>query len=258
MSLWSTPGRASDLGRRLRAGRSCAAIPSPNIWEHPEVYEIENQAVDPDGLILSALCRRHPPAGRHLLDLGCGTGFHLPVFAGLAGPTGRVTGVEPHLPLVAAARRRVALDPQGSAAAPMSVLVGAAQEIPLPDDSVDIVHARWAYFFGPGCEPGLAEVARVLSPGGTAFLIDNDATRSTFGSWFRREHPNYDPIAIERFWKRRGFTAEQITMRWQMNDRADFEAVIRIEFSPRIAESILQEYRGDGVDYAINIWHSRY
>ena len=51
----------------------------------------------------------------------------------------------------------------------------------MADHSVEMIHARWAYFFGPGCEPGLTEVARVLRPGGTAFLIDNDASRSTFG-----------------------------------------------------------------------------
>ena len=54
---------------------------------------------------------------------------------------------------------------------------------------MDVAHARWAYFFGPGCEPGLGELARVVRPGGTAFVIDNDATRSTFGGWFRRSLP---------------------------------------------------------------------
>ena len=66
---------------------------------------------------------------------------------------------------------------------------GTAQAIPLPDASVDVVHARWAYFFGPGCEPGLAELDRVVRRGGTAFVIDNDASRSTFGGWFRQRLP---------------------------------------------------------------------
>ena len=42
-------------------------------------------------------------AGRDVLDLGCGTGFHLPRFAETART---VVGVEPHPDLVALARRR--------------------------------------------------------------------------------------------------------------------------------------------------------
>ena len=56
------------------------------------------------------------------------------------------------------------------------------------------MHARWAYFFGPGCEPGLAELDRVMRPGSRAFVIDNDPTRSTFGDWFRRGYPQVDYV----------------------------------------------------------------
>jgi ubiquinone/menaquinone biosynthesis C-methylase UbiE len=43
-----------------------------------------------------------------------------------------------------------------------SVLTGSAERIPLSDSIVDVVHARFAYVFGPGCERGIAEVLRVL------------------------------------------------------------------------------------------------
>lgn len=250
--------RHPDPAAAVAAAR--AAIPSPNIWDHPAVYEIENRAVDPDGLLLAAMQRIHPLAGAEVLDIGCGTGFHLPIFARLAGPGGGVVGVEPHPPLAAAARRRLAAirETPGSPTAPTRVLAGSAEAIPLPDASVDVVHARWAYFFGPGCEPGLAEVARVLRTGGTAFVIDNDATTSTFGRWFRREHPAYDPEAVARFWRRRGYSREAIPMRWLMESRADFEAVVRIEFGPRVAAAFLAAHPGREVDYAVNLWWSRY
>lgn len=250
------------------ADASRAAIPSPNIWDHPQVYEIENRGVDPDGLLVAAMQRIHPLAGAHVLDLGCGTGFHLPLFAELVGVGGRVTGVEPHPPLVAASRERAAGDGNGGSGSgsgsgsgeggAIEVLAGSAEAIPLPDRSVDVVQARWAYFFGPGCEPGLAELARVLRPGGTAFVIDNDATTSTFGRWFRADHPRYDPAAVERFWRRRGFRRERIAMRWSMASRADFEACVRIEFSARVARAFLAEHHGREVDYAVNLWWSRY
>lgn len=38
-----------------------------------------------------------------------------------------------------------------------SAIRGSAEDIPLPDHSVDIAHARFAYFFGPGSKPGLAD-----------------------------------------------------------------------------------------------------
>ena len=78
-------------------------IPSPNIWHHPETYELENRAADPGRLIEAAMRSVADWAGRDLLDLGCGTGFHLPRWAATAR---RVVGVEPHLDLAALARRR--------------------------------------------------------------------------------------------------------------------------------------------------------
>ena len=125
--------------------------------------------------------------------------------------------------LLAIARRRVRRIPQ------VQTLQGTAQRIPLPDSSVDVAHARWAYFFGPGCEPGLAELARVVRRGGTAFVIDNDPTRSTFGRWFRRGYPHLDPPeVVERFWSTRGWTRTPVDIRWSFADRAGFEAVVRI------------------------------
>nr|WP_155884654.1 class I SAM-dependent methyltransferase [Actinomadura flavalba] len=221
------------------------AVPSPNIWNSPQVYEIENRAVDPERALEAAMRALRPWAGGTVLDVGCGTGFHLPFFARDAA---RVVGVEPHAGLAAAARRRVADLPN------VAVRVGAAQALPLPDASIDVAHARWAYFFGPGCEPGLAELDRVVRRGGAIFVIDNDATRSTFGGWFRRWLPSYDPAAVERFWTRRGFSREPLTIRWSFASRADLAAVMDIEFPPELAATFLAEHDGVEVDYAVNLW----
>jgi ubiquinone/menaquinone biosynthesis C-methylase UbiE len=223
------------------------AIPSPNIWEHPDVYEIENHGVDPDGLIEAAMTGIHDWTGQRVLDIGCGSGFHLPRFAVTASS---VIGVEPHEPLASLARERV----RELSLTNAFVLDGAAQDLPVPDDSVDVAQARWAYFFGPGCEPGLAEVKRVLRPGGTAFVIDNDASRSTFGRWFRRAMPAHDPVAVERFWARQGWSRTRIDMRWSFGSREDFESVLRIEFTETLADGILADHGGSGVDYAVNLW----
>ena len=117
--------------------------------------------------------------------------------------------------------------------ATVDVRAGTAQRLPLPDASVDVAHARWAYFFGPGCEPGLRELDRVVRRGGAAFVIDNDATRSTFGGWFRRALPGYDAAGSRAVLGPAGLVAHPLTIRWACRTRADLEAVVRIEFSPR-------------------------
>lgn len=223
---------------------------SPNIWDNPAVYEVENLAVDRDGLIESTMRSIADWSGRDVLDVGCGTGFHLPRFARTAAS---VVGVEPHPPLAAIARRRT------RRLVNTTVLNGGAADLPLPDASVDIAHARWAYFFGPGCEPGLDEFGRVLRPGGTAFVIDNDPTRSTFGGWFRRGFPEVDPVVVERFWTSRDWSRERLGIRWDFDSRDDFEAVVRIELPTAVAEEVLVEHPDVvGVDYAVNLWWKRF
>lgn len=225
------------------------ARPSPNIWQHPAIYEIENRAVDPDGALADAMLAVDHWAGRTVLDVGCGTGFHLPWFAETAAS---VVGVEPHADLVSLARRRT------RRLSNVVVHQGVAQALSLPDASVDVVHARWAYFFGPGCEPGLAELDRVVRRGGTAYVIDNDATRSTFGAWFRRGYPAVDPVAVERFWSTRGWARVPVDLRWSFSSRADLEAVVRIEFARAVADQVLAEHIGTEVDYAVNLWWRRF
>ena len=226
--------------RRIAEG----AVPSPNIWNDPHVYELENQGVDPDRVIEGVLSAVRPWGGATVLDIGCGTGFHLPRFAETAA---RVVGVEPHLDLVRWARLRCRGLPT------VSVVQGSAQALPVPDASIDVAHARWSYFFGPGCEPGLRELRRVMRAGGSAFVIDNDAARSTFGRWFARALPSHDQDAIDAFFAREGWTTTRHDIRWSFDSRADFEQVVRIEFRPALAEAILAEHPGSDVDYAIVI-----
>lgn len=222
---------------------------SPNIWDHTDAYEVENRAVDPQGRIETAMRAVADWQGRRLLDLGCGTGFHLPRWAENAAA---VVGVEPHPRLVTLARLRCA------GLRHVEVRQGTAQRLPLPDASVDVVHARWAYFFGPGCEPGLAELDRVVRRGGAAFVVDNDATRSTFGGWFRAALPDYDPGAVERFWSSHGWTRTAVDMVWRFERRRDLERVVRIEFAPEHADRFLAGHEGTEVDYAVNVWWRRW
>jgi ubiquinone/menaquinone biosynthesis C-methylase UbiE len=218
--------------------------PATNIQADPEAYEIENRAVDPEGRIEAAMRRIADWSGRDVLDLGAGTGFHIPLFAATAR---HVFGVEPHDPSRLLAMERCVRVGVANA----SVLVGSAEAIPLRDASVDVVHARFAYFWGPGAEPGIAEMARVLRPGGTAFVIDNDLRTGTFADWLTLASGTWarDPDEIEAFWREQGFSVTIVRSMWRFATRADLERVVRNEFVPEIAETILAGHRGLEVEY---------
>ncbi len=113
---------------------------------------------------------------------------------------------------------------------------------------MDVAVARWAYFFGPGCEPGLRELSRVVRRGGAAFVVDLDATRGAFGDWFSRTVPSYSAAAVEAFWSRQGWERQELDLRMAFSSRADLEAVLRIEFAPAVAEEAIE--RTAGLDLA--------
>lgn len=218
--------------------------PSPNIQNNPDIYEIENRAADPEGLIEAKMGTIASWDNKIVLDLGAGTGFHIARFHENAT---HVIAIEPHDASRLSAMARVA----ASGLTRTSVMAGSAEHILLPDQSVDIIHARFAYFFGPGCEPGLKEIARVLRPGGTAFIIDNDLHTGTFASWIRRVSwfAETSPDVVEHFWENQGFTLHRIASEWRFDNRTDLEAVVRIEFPEELAAQILHEHRGTTISY---------
>jgi SAM-dependent methyltransferase len=201
--------------------------PAPNQGGNIDLYEVENRAFDPDGHVLAAMRARAPWAGRTLLDLGCGSGYWL---GGYADEAAEVIGIEPDPRLLPLAKDR---DPR------VRVLRGSAEHIPLEDRSADVVHARFAYFFPPGCDAGLAEVMRVLRPGGTLVVIGNDLKTGEFAEMLRAAREALRPTGgdeTDAWWAARGADRTTVLSSWRFTSRADFEAVIRMEF-PRCVAS---------------------
>lgn len=226
------------------AAQRSGLIPSPNLWRWPALYELENRAQDVHGALTQALRAVADWRSGDVLDIGCGAGFHLPTFAVDARS---VLGVEPHRPLVELARRRTAALPT------VKVHHGLAQRLPVADRSIDVAHARTAYFFGPGCEDGLAEASRVLRPGGVLAVVDLDASRSPYGAWLRAELPHYRPSGVERFFAAQGFGLRRVDTVWRFTDRAALRAVLGIEFAPQIAARAFTETSGVTVHVAYRV-----
>ena len=218
---------------------------APNIGGHPDVYQLENEALDRAGHVLAALRRLAPWAGQTIVDLGCGTGFWLPRYAADAA---RVIGIEPDPRVRAQALRaseglRAA---EGLPGAPrIEVLAGSAEHTRLPDDSVDVVHARFAYFFPPGTDAGLTEVLRVLRPGGRLVAIDNDYRWGEFAEMLSAasRRPTSDVAAtVDDWWRARGATRHEIRSELRFQSRADLAAVLHIEFPARVAAGWLARH----------------
>lgn len=228
-------------------------VPAANQGADPGVYEIENAALDREGVLWAALQDAAPWAGRTLLDLGAGTGFWLPRYADAA----EVVAVEPDVRLLDAARAR----PGGA-----HVLHGSAERIPLADASVDVVHARFAYFFPHprwDVRPGLDEVARVLRPGGALVVIDNDTERGEFAELLRRSDGAADQgqdTYARRWWAEAGAQTREAMSSWTFDTRADLEAVLRLEFPADLAGRWLADHPGATsltYGYLLHVWRPR-
>jgi SAM-dependent methyltransferase len=215
---------------------------APNIGRHAAIYEIENQAFDRAGHVLAAMRELGPWAGRSIVDLGCGTGYWLPAYAAEAA---LVTGIEPDPRLRGIASRRAARarPPAGTDSGPaIDVLAGSAEHIPLADNSIDLVHARFAYFFPPGTDAGLAEVLRVLKPGGRLVVVDNDYRWGEFAGLLAASAaspPLQTAATTDRWWADRGATRHEVRSELRFASRADLAAVLQIEFPAEVADAWL-------------------
>lgn len=222
---------------------------SPNIHLNYDVYEVENLACDPERKIENFIESKFDLRNKNILDIGCGTGFHLPYYSALAA---HVFGVEPFdVNRLIGMKRIFDLGLEN-----VSLLKGTAEVLPLKSGLVDFAYARFAYFWGEGCEKGLDEAFRVLKSGGTFLMIDNNLERGTFGSWVKKSfgHSDNKQNEIDSFWSSQGFDLESIDSQWSFKSREDLEKVILIEFPEKIAKEIISEHKGTSIDYTFNLY----
>jgi SAM-dependent methyltransferase len=123
-----------------------------------------------------------------VLDLGCGAGLDLFLYAQKVGPTGRLFGLDLAEPMLDKARSNLA----GLGVTNVDWLHAPADAIPLPDISVDLVTANGIYNLSPDKDAVMKEVVRVLKPGGRTIFAEivlkselPQEARREISDWFR-------------------------------------------------------------------------
>jgi SAM-dependent methyltransferase len=106
--------------------------------------------------------------GDVVLDVGCGAGIDTLLAARLVGPSGHVIGLDMTPAMVERTREHAALAGFGW----VEVREGLMEAIPLGGDAVDVVVTNGALNLSTRKSRGLAEMFRVLRPGGRLALAD--------------------------------------------------------------------------------------
>ncbi len=113
---------------------------------------------------------------KRVLDLGCGDGNLLEELIQALPADARLTGIDISSAETAIARARYANDPR------IAVDLGDARALPYADDTFDCVVAHQVLNLFPEIQVALAEVARVLRPGGHLLIASNRGWRNDRGA----------------------------------------------------------------------------
>jgi ubiquinone/menaquinone biosynthesis C-methylase UbiE len=106
--------------------------------------------------------------GMQVLDVGCGIGMDLPTLADRVGAGGMVVGLDHDQSRLRTARET------NAGRSNVRLVMAEAQELPFPNSSFDGVRADRVLLYIPESAQTLAEMVRVLRPGGVLTLIEPD------------------------------------------------------------------------------------
>jgi ubiquinone/menaquinone biosynthesis C-methylase UbiE len=157
-----------------------------------QLYSIEEQGALPEAAQLASLGCGNPTAvaelneGETVLDLGSGGGIDVLLSARRVGPTGKAYGLDmtdEMLELARANQRQAGVEN-------VDFLKGTIEQVPLPDESVDVIISNCVINLSADKSAVFREAARVLRPSGRFAVTDivsdpdmDEATRRDMGQW---------------------------------------------------------------------------
>jgi arsenite methyltransferase len=138
------------------------------------LYPADERAGLPDTAVTSSLGCGNPLAmvelreGETVLDLGSGGGIDVLLSGRRVGPSGTVYGLDMTDEMLALAQESA----REAGATNVHFLKGLIEDIPLASESVDVVISNCVVNLSPEKDRVLAEIARVLRPGGRIGISD--------------------------------------------------------------------------------------